>query len=274
MMPAEPRLNEATLQALCDIIGDTGTGLTGSEIGRCLSACGISDTHPGITKRHRLFEALRAKQEEDRYANGVLAFIEHVMDPVRYVDQGKEEFQNRRSALNRVLALGGRALGEDGRLRKSFQARTITEAEAAASVLRKALTERQVHGDVLRYCRAELVEGDYFHAVFEATKSVAEKVREKAGLNSDGSTLVDEALGIGKGRTPRLAFNSLRTDSECNEHKGLMNLIKGVFGAFRNTTAHAPRIHWEVTQQDALDILTTISLIHRRLDSAVRTHVQ
>jgi hypothetical protein len=43
-----------------------------------------------------------------------------------------------------------------------------------------------------------------------------------------------------------------------------MNLIKGLFGAFRNTTAHAPKIHWNVTEQDALEILTTISLIHRR----------
>jgi uncharacterized protein (TIGR02391 family) len=52
-----------------------------------------------------------------------------------------------------------------------------------------------------------------------------------------------------------------------------MNLIKGLFGAFRNTTAHAPKIHWNITEQDALDILTTISLVHRRLDSAVRTHI-
>ena len=95
-------------------------------------------------------------------------------------------------------------------------------------MLRKSLVERKVHGDVLRYCRAELVADDYFHAVFEATKSVAEKLRDKAGLDSDGSTLVDAALGIGKAGTPRLA----------------------------------------------LDILTTLSLIHRRLDSAVRTHVQ
>ena len=141
-------------------------------------------------------------------------------------------------------------------------------------MLHKNLVERKVHSDVLRYCRAELVEDDYFHAVFEATKSVAEKLREKAGLDSDGSTLVDDALGIGKAGTPRLAFNSLRTESERSEHKGLMNLIKGVFGAFRNTSAHAPRIHWQVTQQDALDILTTISLIHRRFDSAARTNLQ
>ena len=195
------------------------------------------------------------------------------MDPVLYVDQ-REIFESRRSALNLVLAFSGIVLDEKGRLCRSVQARTISEAAAAANMLHKSLVERKVHGDVLRFCRAELVEDDYFHAVFEATKSIAEKLREKAGLDSDGSALVDEALGVGKAGTPRLAFNSLRTESEKSEHKGLMNLIKGVFGAFRNTSAHAPRIYWEVTQQDALDILTTISLIHRRLDLAVRTHVR
>jgi len=46
-----------------------------------------------------------------------------------------------------------------------------------------------------------------------------------------------------------------------------------VFSAFRNTTAHAPKIHWNITELDALDILTTMSLVHRRLDNAIRTHV-
>ena len=82
---------------------------------------------------------------------------------------------------------------------------------------------------------------------------------------------MDEALGLGRTGVPRLAFNSLRTESERSEHTGLMNLIKGVFGAFRNTTAHNPKIHWQMTEQDALDVLTTISLVHRRLDSSVRT---
>ena len=90
-------------------------------------------------------------------------------------------------------------------------------------------------GDVLKFCRAELVVENYFHAVFEATKSVAQKLRDKAGLASDGGPLVDGALGLGRTGVPRLAFNSLRTESERSEHTGLMNLIKGVFGAFRNT---------------------------------------
>jgi Protein of unknown function (Hypoth_ymh) len=58
-----------------------------------------------------------------------------------------------------------------------------------ASALRKALIEGKVHPDVLKFCRAELVVDNYFHAVFEAAKSVAEKLRQKPdwlrmGLNS------------------------------------------------------------------------------------------
>jgi len=175
--------------------------------------------------------------------------------------------------LNGVLAFSGLTLGEDGKIREVKAARTLSEAEATASALRRTLIERAVHQDVLTFCRAELLVDNYFHAAFEATKSIAEKLRQKTGSGSDGSQLVDEALGIGKAGYPRLAFNSLATESERSEHTGLTNLIKGLFGAFRNTGAHVPKIHWNVTQQDALDILTTISLIHRRLDSAVRTHV-
>ena len=52
-----------------------------------------------------------------------------------------------------------------------------------------------------------------------------------------------------------------------SEHKGFANLIKGVFGMFRNTTAHSPKVIWNMKEDDALDILSTISLIHRKLDS-------
>lgn len=270
-MAAEPMMNDARLEALCNVLGDTGTGLTGREIGRYLNECGIEDPQPDVTKRIRLFEALRQKQQSDRCSNGVLNFVCRVMDPVRHVGN-REQYESKRAEVNTVLSFSGLELHEDGKLRRRSAAATLGQAEAAASALRRALVERRVHGDVLAFCRAELVADNYFHAVFEATKSVAQKLRDKTGLGSDGAVLVDEAFGLGGG-VPRLAFNSLRTDSERSEHTGLMNLIKGLFGAFRNTTAHAPKIHWAVSEQDALDILTTLSLIHRRLDNAVRTHV-
>ena len=33
-------------------------------------------------------------------------------------------------------------------------------------------------------------------------------------------------------------------------------LLKGMFGTFRNVTAHAPKIAWPIDEQDALDLLT------------------
>jgi len=118
---------------------------------------------------------------------------------------------------------------------------------------------------------ARFLQRDYFYAVLEASKSVAEKIRQKGGLSSDGATLVEQAFGIPKGGYPLLAFNTLQLESEQSEHKGLVNLMKGLFGAFRNPTAHQPEHTWTIGEQDALDLLTIASLIHRRLDDAVLT---
>jgi uncharacterized protein (TIGR02391 family) len=62
-----------------------------------------------------------------------------------------------------------------------------------------------------------------------------------------------------------------RTETEQQEQAGLSNLMKGMFGAFRNVTVHAPKISWTITEQDALDLLTIASFLHRRMDDAVRT---
>lgn len=189
------------------------------------------------------------------------------MNPVRYVSK-PHIFESRRSQLNQVLAFAGFTLGEDGKLRQISTARTLAEAQERAGKLYRELLARKAHPDVLRFCRAELLQDNYFHAVFEATKSIADKIREKSGLTSDGSRLVDEAFG---GNPPLLAINTLQTETERSEHTGLMNLLKGLFGTFRNTTAHVPKIKWLIDEQDAIDMLTFTSLLHRRLDQCVRT---
>src|SRR5690349_12607944 len=152
-MAAIPSLPDASLQALCDILGHTETDLTGAEIGRYLGECGIADVGSGITKRHRLFAALRAKQTADCCANNVLGFLKHAMSPVRYV-ANREYFESERTKLNRALAFSGLSFGDDGELRPVQTARTIDDAEARATALRRALIERRVHADILRFCRA------------------------------------------------------------------------------------------------------------------------
>ena len=265
-----PSFNGANLEQVCNVLGDTETGLTGSEIGRYLRECGIADPNPAMTKRIRLFDALVARQRGDGCANNVCAFIQRVMNPVLHV-QSPDYFKRKQTELNRVLSFEGLRLSDEGKLETCKQARTISDADVAADHLRRKLVERGVHADVLKFCRAELVQGNYFHAVLEAAKSVAQKIRDKTGFAGDGGELVDEAFGLGKKGYPVLAFNALATESERSEHKGLMNLMKGFFGTFRNPTAHAPRIAWKITEQDALDMMTVASLLHRRLDEAAKT---
>lgn len=256
------------LQSISDILGHTERGFSGSKIGQYLAECHIPDVDPTNTKRIRIFEALKAKQSSDNCGNNIGAFIQHSMNPVRH-HNSHEWFEDTRSKLNHVLAFAGYELGENGKLHSVAKAETHTQAIARASHLKEHLLLRKVHPDVLRYCREELLVDNYFHAVFEATKSVADKIRNLSGLKSDGSELVDEAFAF-KSAIPYLALSSLRTESEQSEQKGFMNLLKGLFGTFRNTTAHAPKITWKIEEQDALDILSLVSLVHRRLDTTTQ----
>lgn len=261
---AVPSLNDNQLRAIADIIGDTTLGLTGTELSDLLHSCDIDDPEPSLSKRKRLFAALQVRQQRDRCANNVLNFIQAALSPVRFVGRS-QEFERLRTDLNEALAFSGLFLAEDGNLKPVTHARTLSEAQERASRLRSLLASRNVHSDVLAFCRAELLQDNYFHAVFEATKSVAEKIRQRTGLTEDGAELVDRAFGI---NNPILAINTLRTETEESEQKGFANLIKGMFGTFRNVTAHAPKIKWPINEQDALDLLSLVSYMHRRIDGA------
>lgn len=257
-----------TLQAICNALGDTEHGLSGREIGQYLARVGIHDPTPSITKRYRLFNALQERQRQDRCGNNVVAFIRAAMNPVSYTNQ-RDRYHRMRDELNVALAFAGLQLGEDGKLRRSRPVRTLTEAQRRARSLQKKLRERGVHPDILRFCKAELVEENYFHAVFEATKSVADKIRTKANLEGDGARLVDDAFSLGKSGVPVLAINRLHTETEESEQRGFAFLLKGLFGTFRNPLAHEPRIRWNMDESDALDLFSLASLCHRRIDAAV-----
>jgi len=257
-----------TLRAICDVLGDTYEGLTGSEIGRLLSRTGIEDPTPSQTKRYRLFNALDQCQREYKTGKQVAGFIQAAMNPVRY-SKDQERYNSLRNDLNVALAFAGLELGQDGKLRRIKRAETLTQADKRARTLERKLRSRGVHPDVLKFCRAELLQENYFHAVFEATKSVADKIRQKSGLTTDGARLIDDAFALGKSGIPVLALNSLETETERSEQKGFANLLKGLFGTFRNTTAHVPKIKWKIEEQDALDLFSLASLCHRRIDEAV-----
>lgn len=255
---------EAQFEALARALGDTTDGLTGSEIGFLLNASQIVDVAPTETKRIRLYNAFAADQNSRQHRRHILAFIRKSMKPERHLTN-PSRFESMRLRLNQALLFAGLVVDQNGTLEEAHQARTITEAQKRASNLRAELVNRGVHEDVLKFCREELLMDNYFHAVLEAVKSVMDKLRTKTGIAEDGAALIDKALA---GDWPKVRINTMSSDSERSEQKGFANLIRGVSSMFRNTTAHEARIHWTMSKDDAEDLLSMVSLIHRRLDKA------
>jgi uncharacterized protein (TIGR02391 family) len=223
-----------------------------------------------MTKWKRLYNAFAEMQNQRDFGNHVVLFINRTMSPVQYTgDPGR--FTTRRDQLNAVLSFSGLAVGDDGRIRWSQKATNLDEAIKRAGRLHAALITRGVHDDVLQYCKAELLQENYFHAVFEATKSIAAKIRSLSGLTSDGADLSQAAFGLPKdGSPPILAINDLKTETDRGEQRGFSNLLTGLFGTVRNPLAHNPKVEWPMEERDALDILGLVSLIHRKLDRTRR----
>ncbi len=256
--------NSQHLEAACRVLADTRRGLTGTQIERLLQEVHVDDVSPEITKWKRLFNALAAAQNVHRVGNHLIMFINRAMDPVSYA-RDKEAFEWRRAELNVVLAFSGYYVREDGKVCRATKETTLAGARARAGRLRSILEDRNVHPDVIKFCRAELIEENYFHAVLEAAKGIAERIREMSGLGSDGAELVNVAFST---KTPILRINPLVTETQLSEQKGFANLLIGLFGAVRNPVAHAPRLSWPMSEQDATDVLTLISFLQRKLDAA------
>ena len=260
-MATFPMLSDVTLDVICRALSDAATH---KELSTIFSECGIEEKG-GTPKWERMLLALSERQKRDRCGNNVFRFLFAILHPARFQNRN-QEFEAFRLTANYQLSFYGLSIDEKGRARQVEAATTISEATQRANELRSELTHRNVHADVLRFCKAELLQENYFHCVLEATKSVAQKIRDMTGLDGDGGAIVDQAFSI---KTPMLALNTLQSESEQSEQKGFANLLKGVFGTFRNVLAHAPKITWAVNRTDAMDALTILSYIHRRLDEAV-----
>lgn len=262
-MTAVPSLPEGQIEALARLLGECGSG---SDISRVLRDRGLVDSSGESTKWRRLYSIFLERQRSDGCANRVLDFVQAFLTPARFVGRN-QEFEGHRSELNAIMAFSGMEYGADGQFRRIAVARTLDEAESRASTIRAKFQGRRIHAEVLKYCRAELMQDNYFHAVFEATKGLAQRIRDATGVQADGAALIDRVFPAERAL---LALNTLQTETEKSQHRGFAALLKGCFAAVRNPLAHEPKILWE-GEDDAADYLSLISLLHRKLDQCVPT---
>lgn len=251
------------LESICNILGDTDKGLTGSEIHKYLQRSNIEDIDSNNTKRIRLFNALAECQNRQKCSNGILKFISVVLDPSLYVNK-QDEHERLRTLINQQLAFVGYELKDDGRYREVEKASTIADVKVKTDNLKQELQSRNAHIQILNYCKEELLQNNYFHSVLEANKGLFQRIRELSLVQEDGNKLIEQVFSS----NPILIINNFQSASEKNEHIGFCNLLKGLCAMFRNPTAHEPKIEWVIEEQDALEILGIISYCHRRLDKA------
>lgn len=257
---------EGQIEALARLLGECGSG---TDISRVLSDRGLVDTSGESTKWRRLYWVFLESQRQYHCANRVLDFIQSFLIPARFVGRSTE-FEAHRQELNTILAFSGLGYGNDGKFRQHEAAQTLDEAERRVRTIRAKFQGRSMHHEVLKYCRTELLQDNYFHAVFEASKGLAQRIRDLSGIQGDGAALVDRVFSIER---PILAINTLQTETEKTEHKGFAALLKGCFGAVRNPLAHEPKILWD-GEDDAADYLSLISLLHRKLDCCTPTKLE
>ncbi|WP_343668417.1 TIGR02391 family protein [Chitinophaga sp.] len=189
---------------------------------RFLADSRIDDIDNGNTKWLRLYNAFAKWQNDNQCSNHILQFIQYALHPSRYINK-RELYTERLHEINKRLAFLGIELAENGLFRIVDKATKLSEAEERSNAFKYRLQNRNVHENVFKYCNAELLVDNYFHSVFEAVKSIADRLRSMTGLYADGNALVDTAFST---TNPLVRINRLTTDTDRSEHIGLMNLIK------------------------------------------------
>ena len=267
--PIAEQFNSAMLESLAKELGECGTG---NQITNAFREIRMVESGNESTKWRRLNATFVASQQRTGSSKEILDFIKVFLSKERFARAGgAEEFNGHRGRLNQCLLLAGIEYGEDGEFRQVKKAQTLTEAERRVNNLSSRLAHRRIHSEVLKYCNAELLQDNYFHAVFEACKGLSQRIRDASESQQDGARLIQDVFTpkAENNGFPIIMFNGFQTETEKSEHFGLTHLLNGIVSAFRNPTAHTPKVLWQDDEHDAADCLSLISFLHYRLDKSV-----
>ena len=257
----------STLEMIANAIADIDPGITGSVIHRMLLQSQIEDisyNEQFLAKRKKLFNAFADYQNKNKCANNIILFLQNVLSPQRYVDN-TDIFNKVKNEVNKQLAFEGLNIDDSNQIVSVEKASKISDVQIKVDGLKNKLIEQGAHQLVFSYCNAELLANNYFHSVLESSKGLVKRIQDIAGVTYDGQNLMEKVF---KDEDPILIINNFQSKSEKDEHRGFRNLLIGIVAMFRNPASHELKVEWDMSEQDALDILAMISYCHRRLDNA------
>ena len=263
----------STLVILANTIADIDSNITGSVIHRILLQSQIDDvsySEQFLAKRKKLFSAFEKSQNDYKCANNIVLFIQNVLSPQRYVNN-QDIYNKLKSEVNKQLAFEGLSINDSNHIISIAKASKISDVQVKVDGLKSKLIEQGAHQLVFAYCNSELLANNYFHAVLESSKGLIKRIQDLAGVKYDGQNLMENVF---KDDNPILIINNFQSKSEKDEHRGFRNLLIGIVAMFRNPSSHELKVEWNMSEQDALDIMAMISYCHRRLDKAQKIRIE
>ncbi|MED4461823.1 TIGR02391 family protein [Metabacillus fastidiosus] len=261
------KIDNACIEKTTEILGDL---VTGSQITNILAKYNWKDhdTESGIrlisTKRKRLEASMIYEIKKQQSAQPLFQLIEEIMTPVNFHNLDDIWNKNLKS-INFILGFYGYELTDSGKITSVKATTTFTEAVQRSQRLMEKLTAHGIHDHVIKYCSPELLNENYFHAIFEASKSVLERLRILTNSSLDGNSLINDAFNI---KNPSIVIdeNFLKTNDERSQYMGLKSLLSSICYIYRNPTAHSPKLFNDKSENDAITAFILISLAHRQLD--------
>ncbi|MCB1544516.1 MAG: TIGR02391 family protein [Methylobacteriaceae bacterium] len=120
----------------------------------------------------------------------------------------------------------------------------------------------ELHPEIARAASQLYRDAHYANAVEAAVKSLNVLVRQRSGLEADGSTLMERAFNPAN---PIMKFNELQNQSDRDEQKGFMFMFAGAVAGLRNPRAHG---FIKDDPERALEFIAFVSLLAKLLDGA------
>jgi len=137
-----------------------------------------------------------------------------------------------------------------------------------------------LHDRIRNVTKSLFKKGEYYDAVFEATKALNDFIREKTQRKESEINLVKVSFGDPNSKeikNPIIKFNPLEPlladyQSQQNEQRGLSSIACGIFYAFRHPKGHEPKDKsWgNIEPYEALDQLVVISYLMKRIEEATK----
>ena len=103
---------------------------------------------------------------------------------------------------------------------------------------------------------------NYSGAILDSIHYLGQLIRDKSGLESDGTALVGAAFG---GKNPVLKITKLQTETDRNIQSGIEQILRGFYQAIRN-----PRSHQKTsdTVEDADALISMVNYLVKLIDQS------